>query len=617
MSEIPKVSVVIATYNRASFLAETIDSVLQQRFQDYELIVVDDGSTDQTRTLVESYGSRIRYLYHENRGPSAARNLAVRHARAPWIAFQDSDDLTEPNHLETLYAYANEHPRCGMVFANGAYLSGAQSKRGTIIPMAKSHRLATNGVRLVDLFEKSIVRLQASLISREAYDLVGGHDESLRICMDLDLSFRLLMNYPVAYVDRVVFWYRFHEGNIGKNEELRLTENIRVIKKLLEQFPESKRIFLNDGKFVEWGDTFKQPDLAATFARLQEKGPREFYTGKTAELIAADMKANGGLITLEDLKNYKAIERKPLVGTYRGYEVITMPPPSSGGPALLEMLNILENYDVAKLEANSADKYHLMIEAMRRSFADRAEFLGDPAFVDVPTKGLISKAYAKEIMGSIKMDAATPSTVIGHGKPAVHESDQTTHFTVVDAEGNVVTQTYTLNFGYGCGATVKGAGFLLNDEMDDLAAKPGSPNGFGLVQGEANSVQPGKRPLSSMTPTIVLDKDHKLWFAIGSPGGPTIINTVLQVIVNIIDHKMNLQQAIDAPRVHHQWLPDLVQWEPYGLSPDVLKILKERGHQFQAKPGNMGDAEGIMIDSATGIRLGAADPRADGKAIGY
>lgn len=237
MSETPKVSVVIATYNRAAFLAETIDSVLQQRFQDYELIVVDDGSTDQTRTLVESYGPRIRYLYHENRGPSAARNLGVRHARAPWIAFQDSDDLTEPNHLETLYAYANEHPGCAMVFANGAYLSGTESKRGTIIPMAKSRRLASNGVRLVDLFEKSIVRLQASLIFKEAYDAVGGHDESLHICMDLDLSFRLLMNYPMAYLDRVVFLYRFHDGNIGKNEELRLTENIRVIKKLLEQFP--------------------------------------------------------------------------------------------------------------------------------------------------------------------------------------------------------------------------------------------------------------------------------------------------------------------------------------------------------------------------------------------
>ncbi|HZS45274.1 MAG TPA: gamma-glutamyltransferase [Blastocatellia bacterium] len=392
---------------------------------------------------------------------------------------------------------------------------------------------------------------------------------------------------------------------------------LRRSRKLLEQFPESKRIFLNDGMFYEWGDTFKQPELAATFARLQEKGPREFYEGKTAEMIAADMKANGGLITLEDLKNYKAIERKPLTGTYRGYEIITMPPPSSGGPALLEMLNMLENYDVAKLEYNSSDKYHLMIETMRRAFADRAEFLGDPAFVDVPTKGLTSKAYAKELTGTIKMDAATPSSVIGHGKPAVYESDQTTHYTVVDAEGNVVTQTYTLNFGYGCGATVKGAGFLLNDEMDDLAAKPGSPNGFGLVQGEANSVQPGKRPLSSMTPTIVLDKEHKLWFAIGSPGGPTIINTVLQVIVNIIDHKMNIQQAIDAPRIHHQWLPDLVQWEPYGLSPDVMKALKAKGHQFQDRPSNMGDAEGIMIDPETGIRLGAADPRADGKAVGY
>ncbi|HSE87947.1 MAG TPA: glycosyltransferase [Candidatus Binatia bacterium] len=237
MPETPKVSVVIATYNRASFLAETIDSVLQQRFQDYELIVVDDGSTDHTRSLVESYGSRIRYLYQENRGPSAARNLGVRHARALWIAFQDSDDLSEPDHLETLYAYANEHPRCGMVFANGAYLGGPKHKRETIVPSKKSRRLANEGVRLIDLFEKSVVRLQASLISKEAYHAVGGHDESLHICMDLDLSFRLLMNYPVAYLDHVVFLYRKHEGNIGQNEELRLTENIRVIQKLLDQFP--------------------------------------------------------------------------------------------------------------------------------------------------------------------------------------------------------------------------------------------------------------------------------------------------------------------------------------------------------------------------------------------
>jgi len=241
MSEAPKVSVIIATYNRATFLAETIDSVLQQRFRDYELIVVDDGSTDHTRTLVESYRSRIRYLYQQNRGPSAARNLGARHARAPWIAFQDSDDLTEPDHLEVLHTYANEHPQCGMVFANGAYLNGAKRKRETIIPLAKSHRLANEGVRLVDLFEKSIVRLQASLISKAAYHAVEGHDESLRICMDLDLAFRLFMTYPLAYLDRVVFSYRFHEGNIGGNEELRLTENIRVMQKLLDQFPAAQR----------------------------------------------------------------------------------------------------------------------------------------------------------------------------------------------------------------------------------------------------------------------------------------------------------------------------------------------------------------------------------------
>jgi len=241
MSEVPQVSVVIATYNRANFLPETIDSVLQQTFQEYELIVVDDGSTDGTRTLLQSYPSRVSYLYQQNRGPSAARNLGVRHARAPWIAFQDSDDLSKPDHLETLYAYANDHPDCGMVFANGAYLGGPFRKRENIIPEAKSRRLANNGVRLVDLFEKSVVRLQASLISKEAYLAVGGHDESLRICMDLDLSFRLFMRYPVAYLDRVAFLYRRHEGNAGRNEELRLTENIRVIQKLIEQFPEVER----------------------------------------------------------------------------------------------------------------------------------------------------------------------------------------------------------------------------------------------------------------------------------------------------------------------------------------------------------------------------------------
>ena len=242
MSENPRVSAVIATYNRANFIREAVESILQQNFREYELILVDDGSTDDTRKVLEPYESQLRYLYQENSGPSAARNLGVRHARAPWIAFQDSDDLCKPDHLETLYAYAMAHPECGMIFANGSYLGRKEHNRETIIPTNKSHRLARDGVGLADLFEKSIVRLQASLISKKCYDAVGGHDESLRISMDLDLAFRIFMRYPVAYLDEVVFYYRKHEGNIGRNQELRLLENIRVIEKLLRDFPQARHM---------------------------------------------------------------------------------------------------------------------------------------------------------------------------------------------------------------------------------------------------------------------------------------------------------------------------------------------------------------------------------------
>lgn len=242
MSEHPLVSVVIATYNRSGFLPETVESILQQEFQGYELIVVDDGSTDETRKVLEPYGSRLRYIYQDNRGPSAARNVGVRNARGSWIAIQDSDDLSTPDHLKTLYDYVREHPDCGMVFANGSYLERPEHHRKTIIPVQKSQRLAQEGVRLVDLFEKSVVRLQAALISKASYNAVGGHDESLRICMDLDLSFRLFMTFPVAHLDRVVFQYRKHQGNIGRNEELRLMENIRVIDKLLKEFPDARNL---------------------------------------------------------------------------------------------------------------------------------------------------------------------------------------------------------------------------------------------------------------------------------------------------------------------------------------------------------------------------------------
>jgi gamma-glutamyltranspeptidase/glutathione hydrolase len=388
-------------------------------------------------------------------------------------------------------------------------------------------------------------------------------------------------------------------------------------RKYLEQYAETKRIYLKDGRFYKEGEVFRQPELAATFSRLQRNGPNEFYEGETARLITADMQRNKGLMTIDDLRGYVAKERAPLRGTYRGYEIISMPPPSSGGAVLIEMLNILEGYDLPKLEANSSDRYHLMAEAMRRAFADRAEYMGDADFVKVPLTGLIDKAYATTLRGTINMDRASTSTEVRAGRPAGYESEQTTHFTVVDADGNAVANTYTLNNSYGSAAVAKGTGVLLNDEMDDFAAKPGTPNLYGLIQGERNAVAPKKRPLSAMTPTIVLRKDGSLWFTVGSPGGPTIINTVLCVITNVIDYDMNIQQAIDFPRVHHQWLPDELVGEPFGLSGDTQKALIARGHKL-AKLRYMGDAEGIMIEEKTGVRLGATDPRrSDGLAIGY
>jgi gamma-glutamyltranspeptidase/glutathione hydrolase len=396
-----------------------------------------------------------------------------------------------------------------------------------------------------------------------------------------------------------------------------LSEELRNNSKLLDQFPTSRRIFLKDGKLYNEGEVFKQPELAETLRRMKEEGPREFYEGRTARFIVEDVKSNGGLITFQDLKDYKPVEREPLRGTYRGYDVITMPPPSSGGVALLEMLNILENYDIAEMGHQSSGKYHVMIEAMRRAFADRAEFLGDPGFVKVPAKSLTSKSYSRVIQQSINPGKATPSAEVRHGNPTANESKETTHYTVVDSMGNIVSNTYTINGWFGSGATVRGAGFLLNNEMDDFAAKPGIPNAYGLIQGEANSIAAGKRPLSSMTPTLVL-KDGKLYFGIGSPGGPTVINQMLQIILNVIDHGMNIQQAINAPRIHHQWQPDAVVYEPYGIARDVLEALKAKGHQFADRQFYLGDVQGIMIDPKSGERLGACDPRGPGgRAWGY
>ncbi len=388
-------------------------------------------------------------------------------------------------------------------------------------------------------------------------------------------------------------------------------------KEILLPFADSRRIFLREGKLYREGERLRQPELAATLGRLQKKGAREFYEGETARLIVEDMRQHRGLITPEDLREYTPKERVPLRGNYRGYEIISMPPPSAGGTILLEMLNILEGFDLKKLEPFSSDYYHLLVETMRRAYADRAEYMGDADFVSVPIAGLLDKAYAERQRTTIKLDRASRSSEIGGGKPAGYESTQTTHFTIVDAAGNAVSNTYTLNGWFGAGVVAKGTGVLLNNEMDDFTSKPGAPNLYGAIQSERNAIAPGKRPLSSMTPTFVLRPDGSLYFAIGTPGGTTITNTVLQVITNAIDHGMNLQAAIDAPHIHHQWQPDEIQDEPLGLSPETRRALEARGHRFAPNPRNMSDLQGVMIEEKTNVRLGGSDSRQDGAAVGY
>lgn len=431
----------------------------------------------------------------------------------------------------------------------------------------------------------------------------------------LDLAFRKYSSGKIKWRD-LVEPARLLAQN-GYVLSHRLAELFISYSDTLSKYEDSRRIFLNNGKYFREGDVLRQPELAATLLRMQNGGAREFYTGRTAQLIAADMKRNNGLITLEDLKNYVAKERVPLRGSYRGHEIITMPPPSSGGIVMLQVLNMLEQHDIRGLGHNSSRKYHLLAEAMRRAFADRAEFMGDPDFAKVPVATLIDKNYAKERAATIIPAKASKSADVKAGAIDIREGSETTHFTVIDAAGTIVSNTYTINDLYGSRVTAKGTGVLLNDEMDDFAARPGTPNLFGLIQGENNSVQPGKRPLSSMTPTIVLTKDGKAWFALGARGGPRIITAVLQSVINMIDHDMDIQEAIDAPRIHQQWYPDQILYEPYGLSPDTRDVMLSYGHKFADNPSNIASATGIAIDQKTGTRFGAIDSRSDGEAIGY
>ncbi|HUK19266.1 MAG TPA: gamma-glutamyltransferase [Bryobacteraceae bacterium] len=380
----------------------------------------------------------------------------------------------------------------------------------------------------------------------------------------------------------------------------------------LSQFAESSRIFLRDGKYYEAGEIFVQPELGRTLERIERLGAADFYEGETARLLAQDMKAHGGLITLADLKNYKAIERQPLTGKYRGFDIITSPPPSSGGVGILQMLGMLEGTGYEKGGAGSAEVVHYMTEAMRRYFADRSQYLADPDFYKVPLTSLLDPAYIRSRRDTIDAERATPSNAIHPALAIRPEANETTHYSMADGEGNIALVTYTLNGGYGSKVTATGLGFLLNNEMDDFAAKPGAPNMFGLVQGEANAIQPRKTPLSSMVPTIVM-RDGKPYLALGSPGGPTIINTVLEVIVNVLDFHMNVQDAVNWPRFHHQWLPDQLGMEP-GYSPDTVALLEKRGYTIR-RVNAQGDCPAILMEN--GWLEGAADPRSEGTAQGY
>jgi gamma-glutamyltranspeptidase/glutathione hydrolase len=382
-----------------------------------------------------------------------------------------------------------------------------------------------------------------------------------------------------------------------------------------KKFPSTMRYFSKNGQPYSAGDRLVQKDLAKVLKLIRDKGRDGFYKGKVADLIVEEMKRGGGLITYEDLENYQPVLRKPVVGNYRGYEIISMGPPSSGGVCLIELLNILENFDLKKYGFGSSYTIHYLVEAMKRVYADRAEYLGDPDFVQIPLDKLLSKEYAKELASEIDTFYATPSSRIIRSVSPTSEGVHTTHYSVVDRWGNVVAVTTTINSYFGSMVVVDGAGFFLNNEMDDFSAKPGAPNQFGLLGSKANSIQPGKRMLSSMTPTIVL-KNGKPFLVLGSPGGSTIITSVLQVILNVVDFGMNIQEAVDSPRIHHQWYPDQIFFEKRGLPRDVIENLERRGHKLVERAGYQGEVQAILIDE-NGVKYGAVDPRGYGLAMGY
>ncbi len=392
-----------------------------------------------------------------------------------------------------------------------------------------------------------------------------------------------------------------------------LASSLRAKRRQLSRFPSTRAVFFRDDEPLAQGDVLVQADLAATLERFAEGGLKGFYEGETATRLAAHMARDGGFVTADDLRAYAPRERAPLHAEYRGYEVFSMGPPSSGGVAMIQMLNMLSAYDLGAFGFGSSDYIHLLTEVMRRAYADRGRWLGDPDHYDVPVEGLLSRGYAEKLWATIDLDRM--SEVAPGSPPGAKESDDTTHFSIIDRDGNAVSCTTTINSTFGSCCVADGCGFFLNNEMDDFSAKPGVPNQFGLIGGKANAIAPGKRMLSSMTPTIVC-KDGALRYVLGAPGGGRIITGVMQVLLNVVDHGMPLHRAVEAPRVHHQWLPDHIQWEALALPGDVRRALAAKGHAFAARP------RGIALVFAAelrpdGTRVGVADLRSGGAAAAY
>ncbi|MEX2049251.1 MAG: gamma-glutamyltransferase [Gemmatimonadota bacterium] len=385
----------------------------------------------------------------------------------------------------------------------------------------------------------------------------------------------------------------------------------------LARFPASAAQFLpRDGQPPPIGDTLRQPDLATTLGRIRDGGPDGFYRGATADLIVAEMERGGGLITHEDLASYTAVWREPVTFTYRGHTVVSMPPSSSGGATMAEVANILDRYDLASLGFQSPEVIHLYAEAWKRAYADRNTYLADPDFVEIPVGRMLSPEYGAERAASISMERATPASEISPGiQEASAESESTTHFSIIDEQGNAVAVTTTLNSWYGSKVTVAGAGFLLNNEMDDFSTLPGAPNQYGLVQWEQNAIEPGKRMLSAMTPSLVLEPDGSVLMVTGTPGGSTIITTVFQTISNVLDFGMNVAQAVNAPRVHHQHLPDEIRYERGGLTPRTVRAIEALGHTVVERNGVSGDVQMILVEDS--VITAWSDPRRGGRALGY